>query len=342
MPDSQRLPREEMAENIALRKAMMENTAAYRESGLDKSQQRIDTGNINAATRKEDVGSKIQKRVSDMSLGELKAHQNEVNAEINARGKDMTTGKGDVTNLAPTDMTPTRQAQLTTEQTKPGLNTARTAEATAQTSAIPEKLALENRRINMEGGLRSQIIGLRKQGLDNQMGARMEKIYEPAQDADTRYKVMLKAMENPTPQGDVQLLFNHMGMTLGAQKGARMTDAEIKRALTARSVPQELLAAYTKATNGQMLTPEQRENYVRLGGDMREQQWAKADQLAGTLTGQKRPESIAGKTNAAPDLNTSNKGQGNTIGGSTGPKVGDVQSHLGASYKFDGKQWKKQ
>lgn len=128
--------------------------------------------------------------------------------------------------------------------------------------------------------------------------ASVAKHYEPALDSDTRLSVMNQGLKNPNAQNDVAMLFNHMGMTMGAQKGARMTDAEINRAISARSLPQGALAALEKTgltpdfiyrvlqqdpsqlPPGGFLTPQQRQQMVELGVEMRQKQWDKARRIS--------------------------------------------------------------
>jgi hypothetical protein len=106
--------------------------------------------------------------------------------------------------------------------------------------------------------------------------AEISKVIDPIGDADRRYKVMLDAAAHPNAQNDVAMLFNHIGMTLSAQRGARITSAEIERAIAARSVPEDLLALLTKVKNGQFLTPDQRKNMLALGKLNRDFIWQQA------------------------------------------------------------------
>ncbi len=106
--------------------------------------------------------------------------------------------------------------------------------------------------------------------------AEISKLIDPVGDADRRYKVMLDAAAHPNPQNDVAMLFNHIGMTLSAQRGARITSAEIERAISARDVPGDLLAMWQKITSGQFLTPQQRQDMLALGQKNREFIWQQA------------------------------------------------------------------
>ena len=124
------------------------------------------------------------------------------------------------------------------------------------------------------------------------------KYYDAPMDADNRLSIMAENAKRPSPQGDVALLFNHIGMTLGAQKGARITNAEIDRAAKTRSLPEGAIARLQswgiapdvvyaalgqdpgKLPSGAFLSPRQRENMVRLAVEMRERQWNKARRAA--------------------------------------------------------------
>jgi hypothetical protein len=108
--------------------------------------------------------------------------------------------------------------------------------------------------------------------------AEVSKLIDPVQDADRRYKVMLDSAKHPDdPQANVALLFNHIGMTLSAQRGARITTAEIARAISARSLGGDLQVLYDKwLEQGQFLTPEQIQGMLRLGKKNREFLWQQA------------------------------------------------------------------
>ncbi len=103
-----------------------------------------------------------------------------------------------------------------------------------------------------------------------------ERIFQPALDAETRLSVMQKDAADVSGQSDISLLFNHIGMTLGAQKGARITEAEISRAIGARSLPQGIMAYWDSVSKGQFLSPAQRTEMVKLGENMRREMWIRA------------------------------------------------------------------
>lgn len=95
------------------------------------------------------------------------------------------------------------------------------------------------------------------------------KVWQPVIDAEMR-AVSMKHSEEQANKGiakgpnDTNLLFNHMGMTLSAQKGTRITYAEIQNAITARSFPADLMAKWDMVSTGGFLSPEQRKYFVDL------------------------------------------------------------------------------
>jgi hypothetical protein len=125
--------------------------------------------------------------------------------------------------------------------------------------------------------------------------AEISKLIDPLGDADRRYKVMLDASAHPNPQNDVAMLFNHIGMTLSAQRGARITSAEIERAISAREISGDLLAMWQKVTSGQFLTPQQRQDMLALGKKNREFIWQQAWEKAKVETlADKLPKTLPG------------------------------------------------
>jgi hypothetical protein len=104
----------------------------------------------------------------------------------------------------------------------------------------------------------------------------ISKVIDPVGEADKRYKIMLDAVAHPNPQNDVALTFNHIGMTLSAQKGARVTNSEIQRAITARSLPEDLMAKWDSVVKGTFLSIPERQNMLALGKLNREFIWQQA------------------------------------------------------------------
>lgn len=125
-----------------------------------------------------------------------------------------------------------------------------------------------------------------------------DKLYDPAKTADERMAIMQDAALHPNAQNDVALLFNHIGMTLSAQRGARISNAEIERAVTTRSIPQAILADIQKTglapdavyqmlsqdpnklPPGGFLSPQQRSQMLELAGTVRNVAWANARRSA--------------------------------------------------------------
>lgn len=152
---------------------------------------------------------------------------------------------------------------------------------------IADKTTREIRPLTVPGGADA------KKPKPNQSATSL-KVWAPAQDADTRLSIMEKAAKSGA-QGDVSLLFNHIGMTLSAQKGARITQTEIERAIKSRSVPEGLLAAYDSVTTGKFLSPQQRTQMIQLAREMRREQWIKARAAAANV-------GLPGEPPGHPDL----------------------------------------
>lgn len=95
------------------------------------------------------------------------------------------------------------------------------------------------------------------------------KVWQPVVDAEMRAVSMFhseqeaNAGKNKGPN-DTNLLFNHMGMTLSAQKGTRITYAEIENAIKARSFPEDIMVAWDRVSKGGSLSPQQRKAFVEL------------------------------------------------------------------------------
>jgi hypothetical protein len=74
------------------------------------------------------------------------------------------------------------------------------------------------------------------------------KAYQPALDSAERFDVMAQnyedAVKNHDQQAMLSLLYNHMGMTMGLQKGARMTQALIQEAQQSQPWLRNLKAHY--------------------------------------------------------------------------------------------------
>jgi len=167
--------------------------------------------------------------------------------------------------------------------------------------------------------------------------AELKTIEEDARGADTRLRVMnanLPRALKGDQQAMVSLLANHIGMTLGMQKGARINQAVWEEAQ--KSVPffQGIKAKFDDRgyLSGVTLTPEQMQQMVELGRERRAAQWQQVHdtmaQFGATDFTHVIPKDILGGPN----------------GPATAPKVGTIDG----GYKFKGgdpgdpKNWEKQ
>jgi len=106
---------------------------------------------------------------------------------------------------------------------------------------------------------------------DTQTRQAAYKAFQPALDSGERFNVMAKnyedAIKNHDQQAMLSLLANHLGMTMGLQKGARLTKDIIHEAEQSRPWLQGISAKFDKngVLAGVTLTPEQMRQMVDLG-----------------------------------------------------------------------------
>lgn len=98
------------------------------------------------------------------------------------------------------------------------------------------------------------------------------KSFEPLRDAITRYNVMKRIKDNiaksPAPGADdMVLLSNHIAMTFGEVKGARLGKDLIEAHLKARDLPDNVRVAAERVLHGDQLSPAQREEFLGLAKD---------------------------------------------------------------------------
>lgn len=111
----------------------------------------------------------------------------------------------------------------------------------------------------------------REQKSSTEMRTAAAKAYAPAMDSAERFNVMAKnyedAVKNHDQQAMLSLLANHLGMTMGLQKGSRLTRDIIKEAQTSRPWLQGMAAKFDKDgyLTGVTLTPQQMRQMVDLG-----------------------------------------------------------------------------
>jgi hypothetical protein len=126
-----------------------------------------------------------------------------------------------------------------------------------------------------------------KQSLDRAGSENAQKIvskhYDDALAASERRATMEKDFvkgEAGDAQADMSMLMNHLGMTGGAQKGFRMTEAEIRSAVQSRGLPDDLVVFWKKLSSGERLSSAQRKQMLSLGQDKEAELWQTADNAA--------------------------------------------------------------
>lgn len=139
------------------------------------------------------------------------------------------------------------------------------------------------------------------------------KEFDPAMAASERLAKMQDDVLHPNAQNDMDLLFNHIGMTMGAQRGSRMTEVEVNRAVQSRSLPQQVLADFQKIglvpdqvyrilgqdpsqlPPGGFLSPNQRQQMLELGNRVHMLAWQSARSSAHAMgVGEYEPDELPG------------------------------------------------
>ena len=122
---------------------------------------------------------------------------------------------------------------------------------------------------------------------DRQMKTEVLKVYQPSLDSAERMNVMTesyeKAIKDHDQQAMLNLLYNHLGMTMGLQKGARMTRDLIHEAIKSAPWLQGMEAKFDKDgyLTGVTLTPNQMRQMVALGQQRYAEDTKKARSQAG-------------------------------------------------------------
>ena len=121
-----------------------------------------------------------------------------------------------------------------------------------------------------ESGEKPPVVRVETPGESNAARAGLFKIYSPANDSAERFNVMAKnyedAIKNHDQQAMLSLLANHLGMTMGLQKGARMTKDIINEAKNSAPWLQNMQAKFDKDgyLQGVTLTPQQMQQMMGL------------------------------------------------------------------------------
>lgn len=127
--------------------------------------------------------------------------------------------------------------------------------------------------------------------LSTQAASELAKNIQPAAEADARYRLMVENSVDAlkgNQQAMVSLLMNHIGMTLGAQKGSRINQSVIREAEESAPWTQTIYAkwghwdpdgtwVYDGYKTGINLTGNQIQQMVHLGKERRDQQWRQAE-----------------------------------------------------------------
>lgn len=103
-----------------------------------------------------------------------------------------------------------------------------------------------------------------KRGFDAEEGLRKELMGNPVtkatQEVATAFGRVQNAAADPSPAGDIALVYGFMKMM---DPGSTVREGEFATAQNAGGVPQQIVSMYNKALNGQRLAPEIRADFLK-------------------------------------------------------------------------------
>jgi hypothetical protein len=79
------------------------------------------------------------------------------------------------------------------------------------------------------------------------------------------YQRVLNSAKDPSPAGDLALIFNYMKVL---DPGSTVREGEFATAQNSGSIPEQIWAQYNKAMTGERLVPEIRQDFVKRAGDL--------------------------------------------------------------------------
>lgn len=165
------------------------------------------------------------------------------------------------------------------------------------------------------GQVRPAPAGLRPRGAGHVDAATKAKVltyWQPALDSAERFNVMARNYQDALKEHDQQamlsLLANHLGMTMGLQKGSRLTRDIIREAEQSRPWMQGLQAKFDKNgyLTGVVLTPQQMAQMMTLAEGRYAQDVAKSRSMGSYVGVTDEPERKLSREGAAYYLSISN------------------------------------
>jgi hypothetical protein len=137
--------------------------------------------------------------------------------------------------------------------------------------------------VNRRTGQTKQIAGVGGTPIAPSLMAQVNKSIEPALEAETRLNVMEQNAKDAlagNQQAMLSLVANHIGMTLGAQKGARINQAVWNEAIASSPWLQNVGKKFGSDgyLQGVTLSPQQIKQMLELGRQRRDEQWKQAKQ----------------------------------------------------------------
>lgn len=168
-------------------------------------------------------------------------------------------------------------------------NRATEAAATKSNSAKPPS----GYEFNPDGTLRPIKGGPGESGIANQLRDEYNKASGNFITIGDSYNTIKKLAANPSPAGDISLIFSYMKMN---DPGSTVREGEYANAQNAGSIPTTLVAKYNKMLAGDTLAPSQRKDFEAQARNIYEAQRDRHDK-----TVRKRYEALARKNNVDPE-----------------------------------------
>lgn len=175
----------------------------------------------------------------------------------------------------------------------------------ASDQRLTKTIQAEGQRQRAQFGEQEKLQGMRQtaaQGKgDTQTREKVLTYWQPALDSAERLNVMTRNYEDATQKGDQQamlsLLANHLGMTMGLQKGARLTKDIIQEAQQSAPWLQRIGTKFDQNgyLSGVTLSPEQMKQMVSLGVHRYQEDVGKARSMSGYIGVQDEPPRKVGR-----------------------------------------------
>lgn len=126
-------------------------------------------------------------------------------------------------------------------------------------TAGAEAQARESARVAAEKAIRASGLSPQQQQAALQLGDDFRQWATTFKVKEESFRTILSAAKNPSPAGDLSLIFGYMRML---DPGSTVREGEFANAQNSAGVPEQVRQQYNKALSGQRLTPDMRNDFV--------------------------------------------------------------------------------